>query len=193
MSADIRKIATWVEETHREIGQQISPPTRKAVAVAVIKNPFAGSYTEDLTPLMDIGAELGGLLGDKCVAALGITPAQAESYGKAAMVGEGGELEHGACWHVPGGYAMRELLGSAKAIVPSATKVGAAGTRLDVALGHKDAAYVRSHFDAMEVGIHDAPRAEEIVYCLVMTTGGRIHARVGGLQVSEIKGEDGLR
>ena len=157
MSADIRKIAVWVEETHREIGQQISPPTRKAVAVAVIKNPFAGSYTEDLTPLMDIGAELGGLLGNKCVAALGITPAQAESYGKAAMVGEGGELEHAAAiLHPKLGAPLRVAVEKGAALVPSSKKMGGPGQVLDVPLGHKDAAYVRSHFDGIEVRLNDA-------------------------------------
>jgi hypothetical protein len=170
MSAEIRKIAVWVEETHREIGQVISPATRKAVAVAVIKNPFAGSYTDDLTPLMDIGAELGGLLGDKCVAALGIEPAQAESYGKAAMVGEAGELEHAAAILHP--------------------KLGAP---LRVALGHKDAAYVRSHFDGIEVRLNDAPRADEIMVAVAVTDSGRPLPRVGGLTHAEAQGKDGLR
>ena len=168
MSADIRKIAVWVEETHREIGQTISPPTRKAVAVAVIQNPFAGSYTRDLTPLMDIGAELGGLLGDKCVAALGITPAQAESYGKAAV-------EKGA------------------ALVPSSKKMGGPGQGLDVPLGHKDAAYVRSHFDGIEVRLNDAPRAGEILVAVAVTDSGRPLPRVGGLSHEDAEGKDGLR
>ena len=194
MSADIRKIATWVEETHREIGQQISPPTRKAVAVAVIKNPFAGSYTEDLTPLMDIGAELGGLLGDKCVAALGITPAQAESYGKAAMVGEGGELEHAAAiLHPKLGAPLRVAVEKGAALVPSSKKMGGPGQVLDVPLGHKDAAYVRSHFDGIEVRLNDAPRAGEILVAVAVTDAGRPLPRVGGLKASEARGEDGLR
>ncbi|EAP82837.1 amino acid synthesis family protein [Sulfitobacter sp. EE-36] len=194
MSAEIRKIATWVEETHREIGQQISPPTRKAVAVAVIKNPFVGSYTEDLTPLMDIGAELGGLLGDKCVAALGITPAQAESYGKAAMVGEGGELEHAAAiLHPKLGAPLRVAVEKGAALVPSSKKMGGPGQVLDVPLGHKDAAYVRSHFDGIEVRLNDAPRAGEILVAVAVTDSGRPLPRVGGLTHAEAEGKDGLR
>ena len=194
MSADIRKIATWVEETHREIGQQISPPTRKAVAVAVIKNPFVGSYTQDLTPLMDIGAELGGLLGDKCVAALGITPAQAESYGKAAMVGEGGELEHAAAiLHPKLGAPLRVAVEKGAALVPSSKKMGGPGQVLDVPLGHKDAAYVRSHFDGIEVRLNDAPRAGEILVAVAVTDSGRPLPRVGGLTPAEAEGKDGLR
>ena len=194
MSAEIRKIATWVEETHREIGQQISPPTRKAVAVAVIKNPFAGSYTEDLTPLMDIGAELGGMLGDKCVAALGITPAKAESYGKAAMVGEGGELEHAAAiLHPKLGAPLRVAVEKGAALVPSSKKMGGPGQVLDVPLGHKDAAYVRSHFDGIEVRLNDAPRAGEILVAVAVTDSGRPLPRVGGLTHAEAEGKDGLR
>ena len=194
MSAEIRKVATWIEETHREIGQQISPPTRKAVAVAVIKNPFAGSYTEDLTPLMDIGAELGGLLGDKCVAALGITPAQAESYGKAAMVGEGGELEHAAAiLHPKLGAPLRVAVEKGAALVPSSKKMGGPGQVLDVPLGHKDAAYVRSHFDGIEVRLNDAPRAGEILVAVAVTDSGRPLPRVGGLTHAEAEGKDGLR
>ena len=194
MSAEIRKVATWIEETHREIGQQISPPTRKAVAVAVIKNPFAGSYTEDLTPLMDIGAELGGLLGDKCVAALGITPAQAESYGKAAMVGEGGELEHAAAiLHPKLGAPLRVAVEKGAALVPSSKKMGGPGQVLDVPLGHKDAAYVRSHFDGIEVRLNDAPRAGEILVAVAVTDSGRPLPRVGGLTHAAAEGKDGLR
>ena len=194
MSADIRKIAVWVEETHSEIGRTISPPTRKAVAVAVIKNPFAGSYTEDLTPLMDIGAELGELLGDKCVAALGIEPAQAESYGKAAMVGEGGELEHAAALlHPKLGAPLRKAVEKGAALVPSSKKMGGPGQVLDVPLGHKDAAYVRSHFDAIEVRLNDAPRAGEIMVAVAVTDSGRPLPRVGGLTHAEAIGEDGLR
>jgi len=194
MSAEIRKIAVWVEETHREIGQQISPPTRKAVAVAVIKNPFVGSYTEDLTALMDIGAELGGLLGDKCVAALGITPAQAESYGKAAMVGEGGELEHAAAiLHPKLGAPLRVAVEKGAALVPSSKKMGGPGQVLDVPLGHKDAAYVRSHFDGIEVRLNDAPRAGEILVAVAVTDSGRPLPRVGGLTHADAEGKDGLR
>ena len=194
MSAEIRKIAVWVEETHREIGQTISPPTRKAVAIAVIQNPFAGSYSQDLTPLMDIGEELGGLLGDKCVSALGITPAQAESYGKAAMVGEGGELEHAAAiLHPKLGAPLRKAVEKGAALVPSSKKMGGPGQVLDVPLGHKDAAYVRSHFDGMEVRLADAPRANEILVAISVTDSGRPFPRVGGLTTDEMVGEDGLR
>ena len=194
MSADIRKIAVWVEETHREIGQTISPPTRKAVAVAVIQNPLAGSYSQDLSPLMDIGAELGGLLGDKCVAALGITPAQAESYGKAAMVGEGGELEHAAAiLHPKLGAPLRKAVEKGAALVPSSKKMGGPGQGLDVPLGHKDAAYVRSHFDGIEVRLNDAPRAGEILVAVAVTDSGRPLPRVGGLSHEDAEGKDGLR
>lgn len=194
MSAEIRKIAVWVEETHREIGQTISPPTRKAVAIAVIQNPFAGSYSQDLTPLMDIGEELGGLLGDKCVSALGITPAQAESYGKAAMVGEGGELEHAAAiLHPKLGAPLRKAVEKGAALVPSSKKMGGPGQVLDVPLGHKDAAYVRSHFDGIEVQLNDAPRAREILVAVAVTDSGRPLPRVGGLTHAEAEGKDGLR
>ncbi|KMK67281.1 amino acid synthesis family protein [Puniceibacterium sp. IMCC21224] len=194
MSAEIRKIAVWVEETHREIGRDISPPTRKAVAVAVITNPFAGSYTEDLAPLMDIGAELGGLLGDRCVAALGITSAQAESYGKAAMVGENGELEHAAAiLHPKLGAPLRKAVEKGAALVPSSKKMGGPGQVLDVPLGHKDAAYVRSHFDGIEVRLNDSPRANEIMVAVAVTDSGRPLPRVGGLTHAEAEGKDGLR
>lgn len=191
---DIRKIATWVEETHSEIGQTISPPTRKAVAVAVIANPFAGQYVADLTPLMDMGAELGELLGRKCVEALGITPAQAESYGKAAMVGENGELEHAAAiLHPKLGAPLRKEVEKGAALVPSSKKMGGPGQVLDVPLGHKDAAYVRSHFDAIEVRLNDSPRANEIMVAVAVTDSGRPLPRVGGLTHEQADGKDGLR
>lgn len=194
MTAQIRKIAVWVEETHREMGREISPPTRKAVAVAVIANPFAGSYVEDLAPLMDIGAELGGLLGARCVAALGIEPGQAQSYGKAAMVGEAGELEHAAAiLHPKLGAPLRVVVGKGAALVPSSKKMGSAGHVLDVPLGHKDAAYVRSHFDGVEVRLNDAPRANEIMVAVAVTDSGRPLARVGGLTHEHAEGKDGLR
>ena len=194
MSADIRKIAVWVEETHQEIGKQISPATRKAVAVAVIANPFAGRYVEDLTPLMDIGADLGGLLGDKCVAALGISPDRAESYGKAVMVGENGELEHAAAiLHPKLGAPLRKAVEKGAAWVPSSKKMGGPGQVLDVPLGHKDAAYVRSHFDGIEVRLNDAPRANELLVAVAVTDSGRPLPRVGGLTHSDAKGSDGLR
>ncbi|MCB2094853.1 MAG: amino acid synthesis family protein [Rhodobacteraceae bacterium] len=194
MSAEIRKTAVWIEETHSEIGKNIVPPTRKAVAVAVIANPFCGRYVEDLTPLMDIGAELGGLLGQKCVAALGIAPSRAESYGKAAMVGENGELEHAAAiLHPKLGAPLRAAVEKGAALVPSSKKMGGPGQVLDVPLGHKDAAYVRSHFDAIEVRLNDAPRANEIMVAVAVTDSGRPLPRVGGLTASEAVGEDGLR
>jgi len=194
MSADIRKLAVWVEETHQEMGQQISPPTRKAVAVAVIKNPFAGVFQQDLALLSDIGAELGGLLGQKCVAALGIAPEQAESYGKAAMVGENGELEHAAAiLHPKLGAPLRQAVEKGAALVPSSKKMGGPGQDLDVPLGHKDAAYVRSHFDGVEVRMNDAPRANEILVAVAVTDSGRPLSRVGGLTHAEAEGKDGLR
>jgi len=194
MSAQLRKIIVWVEETHREAGQTIAPPTRKAVAVAVIANPFAGRFVQDLTPLMDIGAELGALLGARCVAALGITPEQAQSYGKAAMVGEAGELEHAAAiLHPKLGAPLRLAVGGGAALVPSAKKIGGPGQSLDVPLGHKDAAYVRSHFDGIEVRLNDAPRADEILVAVAVTDTGRPLARVGGLTHAEALGKDGLR
>lgn len=194
MSAEIRKTAVFVEETHREIGREISPPTRKAVAVAVIRNPFVGQYVEDLTPLMEIGAELGGLLGEKAVAALGIRPDQAESYGKAAMVGEGGELEHAAAiLHPKLGAPLRAAVEKGAALVPSSKKMGGPGQDLDVPLGHKDAAYVRSHFDGVEVRLNDAPRAGEILVAVAVTDSGRPLPRVGGLTHEDAEGKDGLR
>ena len=194
MKAKIRKLAVTVEETHREIGRDIAPPTRKAVAVAVIENPFAGFYQEDLADLMEIGAELGGLLGDKCVAALGITPAAAESYGKSAMVGENGELEHAAAiLHPKLGAPLRHAVEKGAALVPSSKKMGSPGQVLDVPLGHKDAAYVRSHFDGIEVSLNDAPRANEIMVAVAVTDSGRPLPRVGGLTAEEAEGKDGLR
>lgn len=194
MKAEIRKIAVFVEETHREAGQKIAPPTRKAVAVAVINNPFAGQYVADLSVLMDIGAELGGLLGERAVAALGIAPAEAESYGKAAMVGEEGELEHAAAiLHPKLGTPLRAAVDKGAALVPSSKKMGSPGQVLDVPLGHKDAAYVRSHFDGVELRLNDAPRAGEIMVAVAVTDSGRPLPRVGGLEAKDAKGEDGLR
>lgn len=194
MSAEIRKLAVWVEETHTEMGRPISPATRKAVAVAVIANPFAGRYAEDLSELIEIGAELGGLLGARCVAALGIEPAQAQSYGKAAMVGEGGELEHAAAiLHPKLGAPLRAAVEKGAALVPSSKKMGGPGQVLDVPLGHKDAAYVRSHFDGIEVRLNDAPRAGEIMVAVAVTDSGRPLPRVGGLTHDEAEGKDGLR
>ena len=191
---EIRKIVVQVDETHREMGQPISPPTRRALAMAVIKNPYAGRYSENLDELIDIGEQLGGLLGERCVQALGITPSQAESYGKAAIVGEAGELEHAAAiLHPKLGAPLRKAVEKGAALVPSAKKMGTLGTAIDVPLGHKDAAFVRSHFDAIEARVSDAPRADEIVVAVAVTDSGRPLARIGGLQKHEIKGEDGLR
>lgn len=194
MSAEIRKIATWVEETHSEAGREIAPPTRKAVAVAVINNPFAGRFVEDLAPLMEIGAELGQLLGDKVVAALGVSPSETESYGKAAMVGENGELEHAAAiLHPKLGAPLRKAVEKGAALVPSSKKRGGLGQDLDVPLGHKDAAYVRSHFDGIEVRLNDAPRPNEILVAVAVTDSGRPLPRVGGLTHDAAEGKDGLR
>ena len=192
--ARIRKIVTVVEETQTEMGRAIDPPTRKAAAVAVIENPFAGRYVEDLEALMAIGAELGDLLGRRAVAALGVAPSAIESYGKAAIVGEGGEWEHAAAiLHPRLGKPLRDAVEHGAALVPSAKKMGGPGTPMDVPLGHKDAAYVRSHFDAIEVRVADAPRAGEIVVAVAVTDSGRPLPRVGGLTTDEVKGEDGLR
>jgi hypothetical protein len=176
------------------LGRAVTPPTRRAAAVAVIENPYAGRYVEDLSGLIDIGEELGGLLVERAVAALGIAGAQAQSYGKAAAVGENGELEHAAAiLHPKLGAPVRKALGKGAALIPSSKKRGGPGVALDVPLGHKDAAFVRSHFDGMEVRIADAPRANEIIVAVAITDSGRPHPRVGGLQHAEIKGEDGLR
>ena len=190
----IRKIATFVEETLVEMGRTVSPPTRRAAAVAVIENPFAGKYVEDLSELMTIGEELGELLTRRAIAALGISGPSAESYGKAAAVGENGELEHAAAiLHPKLGTPVRRVLGKGAALIPSSKKRGGLGVVLDVPLGHKDAAFVRSHFDGMEVRISDAPRANEIMVAIAVTDSGRPLARVGGLTKEQIKGEDGLR
>ncbi len=194
MAAVIRKLVVQVDEVHLENGQVVSPPTRRALAMAVIENPFAGRYAENLDALVEIGEELGGLLGDRCVQALGITPAQAQSYGKAAIVGEAGEIEHAAAiLHPKLGAPLRRAVEKGAALVPSSKKLGGMGTAIDVPLGHKDAAYVRSHFDAMEARIPDAPRASEIVVAVVVTDSGRPLARIGGLLAQEIEGKDGLR
>jgi hypothetical protein len=193
MDIRTRKFHATVEEIFHEGGPRAVRPLRRAALLAVIHNPYAGRYEPDILPMMaalnDLGVEMAGRL----VTMLGGDPKTVEGYGKGAIVGAAGELEHGALWHVPGGYAMRRVLGEAKAIVPSAKKVGAPGSHLDVPITHINASYVRSHFDAMEVGLPDGPRAGEIVLALVMTTGPRIHARVGGLAAADIEGKDGLR
>ena len=194
MPAKIRKIIVQTDEVRVEMGQEVNPPVRKALAMAVIENPFAGRFEQNLDALIAIGEELGGLLGERCVQALGITPGQAESYGKAAIVGEGGELEHAAAiLHPKLGAPLRVAVEKGAALVPSSKKIGGLGTAIDVPLGHKDAAYVRSHFDAMEARVADAPRANEIVVAVVVTAGGRPLPRIGGLTTAEIQGKDGLR
>jgi amino acid synthesis protein len=194
MNAKIRKIATFLEETREEMGRAVSPPTRRAAAVAVIENPCAGKFVEDLSELMAIGEELGGLLTERAVAALGIAPEKVESYGKAAAVGESGELEHAAAvLHPKLGTPVRKFIGKGAALIPSSKKRGGLGVPLDIPLGHKDAAFVRSHFDGMEVRINDAPRANEIMVAIAVTDSGRPLPRVGGLTKEQIKGEDGLR
>jgi hypothetical protein len=193
MKIDIRKFHSTVEDIFHEGGPRSERVHKRAAVLAVIDNPFAGKYVADIMPMMEALNPLGVEMAERLVALLGGDPKAIEGYGKGAIVGAAGELEHGALWHAPGGYSMRKVLGDAKAIVSSTKKVGPVGARLDVPVTHINASYVRSHFDAMEVGIADAPRDQEMVVALVMTTGARIHARAGGLKASEIKGEDGLR
>jgi hypothetical protein len=193
MQAKIRRIVVQIDEVWAENGQPVSPPTRRALAMAVIENPFAGRYVEDLDALMTVGQELGALLGQRCVQALGIQPGEAQSYGKAAIVGEAGELEHAAAiLHPKLGAPLRAAVEKGAALVPSSKKMGAMGATIDVPLGHKDAAYVRSHFDAIEARVTDAPRANEIVVCVAVTDSGRPNPRVGGLQHQNMIGKDGL-
>jgi hypothetical protein len=192
--AQIRKLITVIEETHREADRAIAPVTRKAAAIAVIANPSLDKFDPQLETLMSIGEELGDTLGRRAVAALGIAPGKAESYGKAAIVGEDGELEHAAAiLHPRLGKPLRAAVEKGAALVPSAKKRGGMGAAIDVPLGHKDAAFVRSHFDAMEIRVHDAPRRDEIVVAVVVTDSGRPLPRIGGLTVDQIEGKDGLR
>ncbi len=193
MTVEVRKIVATAEEIRHDGGPPLNLPVRKAWVAAVIKNPFAGRYEPEISYMMDELKPLGLECSKRLVSALGGDATIVEAYGKGSLVGASGEIEHGALWHVPGGYAMREALGDAKAIVPSTKKVGGAGAALDVPMTHINAAYVRSHFGAMEVGLPDAPRDDEIVFILTMSTGARVHDRAGGLKASEIKGEDGLR
>ncbi len=188
----LRKTLTFIEEIQHENGPKPDRPRVRAAVLALVKNPFAGTYQDDLQSAMDDLKPLGLMMTDKLIGILGGIE-NVDGYGKAALAGEAGELEHTALWHVPGGYAMRERLGEAKAIVPSAMKVGGPGTRIDVPLGHINAAYVRSHFDAMEVGVPDGPRADELLFALAMSKGPRIHNRMGGLAVDDVEGVDGLR
>jgi hypothetical protein len=190
---EIRVIFTQVEEIFHEFGPPATKPLRRGAVAVVLTNPFAGRYEPSIVPMMDALNPVGLDMTRRLIAAMAVSAKDIEGYGKGAIIGSAGELEHGALWHVPGGYAMREALGGAKAIVPSAKKVGAPGTKLDVPVTHINASYVRSHFDAMEVYVPGAPAADELVYILVMTTGPRVHERVGGLRAAEIKGVDGLR
>ncbi len=188
----VRRVVLTVEETMHDGGPPPPVPRRRAAVMALVRNPFAGAYHPDLQPAMEDLKPLGLMLTDRLIAALG-GPAGIDGYGKGTIIGAAGELEHGALWHVPGGYAMRGRLGEARAIVPSATKIGGLGARLDVPLGHVNAAYVRSHFDAIEVGVPDGPRPDEILFVLAMACGGRVHSRMGGLEASDVEGRDGLR
>jgi Amino acid synthesis len=210
----IRRILTHVEDIHHEFGPRAAVPLRRGAIAVVLTNPFAGRYEPNIVPMMEALNPLGVDMARKLQAAMDVLVDRIESYGKGAIIGSGGELEHGALWHVPGGYAMRELLGwkgdraayvkgqvegkttqqgNALAIVPSAKKVGGPGAALDVPMTHINAAYVRSHFDAIEVRVPGAPTWDEIVYVLAMSTGARVHQRVGGLKASEIAKWDGLR
>lgn len=191
-SVRVRKIVMALEEVFHEGGPVADKPQQKAACLVVIENPFAHRYEPAIEHFMEDLKPLGLDMAGRLIEVLGGAD-KVQGYGKGAIVGQGGELEHGALWHVPGGYAMRELLGDARAIVPSTKKVGGPGARLDVPITHINASYVRSHFDAMEVGCNDAPRADEILLALVMSTGPRVHERVGGLRADAIKGEDGLR
>lgn len=190
---EIRKQVIVVDEIFHEGGPVASTPLQRGAIVSVIVNPFAGHFEPDIQPFIDDLKPLGLSMAKALLAKMGGDPLAIEGYGKAAIVGENGELEHGALWHAPGGYSMREVLAETKAIVPSSKKVGGPGTRIDVPVTHTNASYVRSHFDAIEVGINDAPHKDEMVVILVMTTGPRIHNRSGGLAASDIKGQDGLR
>lgn len=190
---EIRKLLTLVEDVFHERGPALAVPITTAATLAVIRNPLAGRHEPDLIPLMAALEPLAHSLGERLLAALGGEPGRVEAYGKAAIVGEDGELEHAALWHVPGGKGLRGPLGGGRAIIPSTKKVAGPGARIDVPLHHRHAAYVRSHFSAMEVGVPDAPRRDEIVFILAAATGGRVHERVGGLSAADIHGEDGLR
>ena len=188
----LRKTCLHLEEIHHEGGPVAKTPRRVAAMMAVVRNPFAGRYEADLQSSMDALKPLGLMMSERLIAALG-GAGGIDGYGKAALVGGAGELEHAALWHVPGGYAMRQLLGESNAIVPSAMKVGGMGRPIDVPLGHINAAYVRSHFDAVEVSLADSPRDDEIMFVLAMTCGPRVHNRMGGLAAEDVVGKDGLR
>ena len=189
----VRKIVTTVEEIYHENGPVAETPLKRGAIMAVIQNPFAGQYEPEITGFIENLKPLGLEMATRLLDALGGDASKIEGYGKGAIIGSAGELEHGALWHAPGGYSMREVLAGTKAIVPSSKKVGGAGARLDIPVTHVNAAYVRSHFDSMEVGCNDSPRADELAYVLVMTTGPRVHSRSGGLEARDIEGKDGLR
>jgi hypothetical protein len=205
MKIEIRRVHLHVEDIHHEFGPPPAVPLRRGAIAAVLANPFAGRHEPDLLPMMDALGPVGLRMAERLLAAMDVPAGRIEGYGKGAIVGAAGELEHGALWHVPGGYAMRELLGfkgserpggqpaNALAIVPSTKKVGPPGAALDVPLTHINASYVRSHFDAIEVRVPGAPAADELVVILAMSTGPRVHARVGGLKASDIKEWNGLR
>lgn len=208
---EIRRVLTQVEDIHHEFGPPPAEALRRGAVAAVLTNPFAGRYVADIVPMMEALNPVGLEMARRLLAAMAVPAERIQGYGKGAIVGAAGELEHGALWHVPGGYAMRELLGwkgdaasykqgvatgqsgNALAIVPSTKKVGPPGAALDVPLTHINAAYVRSHFDAFEMRVPGAPKADEIVLILAMSTGARIHARVGGLAASAISKWDGQR
>jgi Amino acid synthesis len=205
---ELRRVLTHVEDIFHEFGPPPVKPLRRGAAIALIRNPFAGRFEPDIAPFMDDLRPLGVELAIRLISVLGVTAAEVQGYGKAAIVGAAGELEHGALWHVPGGYAMREALGwrgdkavdsaqgqpgNGLAIVPSTKKVGAPGAQIDVPLTHVNASYVRSHLDAMEVRMPGAPSADEIAFILVMSAGARIHERLGGLRAEQISRWDGQR
>ena len=191
-AVDVRKLVCTVEDVWHDGGPRLASPRRRGSLAAVVKNPYAGRYVEQIQPMMDALKPLGHEMAKRLVEALG-GAAHIESYGKGALVGLAGETEHAALWHVPGGYGMRDLLEGSHAIVPSTSKIGPAGTPIDIPLHHRVAAYVRSHFDTLEVRVADAPRPDEILFVIAMATGGRPHARVGGFRVEEISKFDGNR
>ena len=189
----VRKTVIAVDEIFHEGGPVSDTPHKRGYIASVIENPFAGKYVEEITGFMDDLKPLGIDMAKQLIAAMGDNPNTIEAYGKASVVGEDGELEHAALWHAPGGYSMRDQLPNSKAIVPSTKKVGGPGVRIDVPVTHSNASYVRSHFDAIEVGINDAPKKNEMVVILAMTTGARVHNRSGGLDAADVVGEDGLK
>lgn len=190
---EVRKIVVSVDKTFHDGGPAADLPLIRGGACAIVRNPFAGDYVQDIAHGMDALTPLGEEMAGELIRAMGCPTEAVEAYGKGAIVGASGELEHGALWHVPGGYAMRRLLGETKAIVPSTKKVGRMGDAIDIPISHINAAYVRSHFSTMTLQVPDAPKDDEIVFCLAMATGGRIHDRMGGLSTNDVKGEDGLR